>query len=389
MTDARAARPRRRVLRGAGVVGLVMVLLLVGYVVVVGVLRSRTLTLPAPSGPFAVGRTIVTVPAGEAAADESRRAAWIWYPADRGSAEDAPRTDYVPEGWSGPGSLPPAVGLGWLLQDVDAVTSSASRDAAPAAEPASAVILAPGFESAPWMYTSLGEDLASRGYVVALLVPESTPARVIDGQARSSPAAATAPTGPEADPLIEEQADDMINLFDSLTSDSSPIRSAIDAQRTVFAGHSLGGGAAVRACEDEPRCVGSINMDGPQPEVRPTKPELLIGSDRSCAAVSPCAGEGLPEEYVDWLTQRRKASPPAARATITGAGHTSFGDPVHYFVAPPAGAASGVGTIPAGRMHAVLTDTIGGTVGELLDTGRLGAVGSGNAHPPELLPQPR
>lgn len=387
MTATRPARPRRPLLRRAGAATLVIVLLLLGYVVVVGVLRARTLTLPAPSGPFAVGRTIVTVPAGEATPDEPHRAAWVWYPADPGPAADAPPADYVPEGWSGPGTLPPTVGLGWLLQDVDAVVAWARRDAAPAPGPAPAVILAPGFETAPWMYTTLGEDLASRGHVVALLVPTTTPARVVDDRPLSSPTAPTSPTGPEVDPLVEGQAADMAALFGSLTSADPPIRTTVDAQRTVFAGHSLGGAAAVYACERESRCVGSINMDGPQPALRPTKPELLLGSDRSCAAVSPCA-DGLPPDYIDWLTQRRTTSPPTATATITGAGHTAFGDPVHYFVAPPAGAASGVGAIPADRMHTVLTSTLASTAGELLDTGRLGPVGSVIVHPPELLPQP-
>lgn len=387
MTVARSARPRRPVLRRAGGAALVIVLLVLGYVAAVGVLRSRTLTLPAPAGPFAVGRAIVTVPAGDTAGDEPRRAAWVWYPADPGSSE-APPADYVPDGWSGPGTLPPTVGLGWLLQDIDAVVPWARRDAAPTPAPASAVVLAPGFETAPWMYTSLGEDLASRGHVVALLVPTTTPARVVDGSPRSSPTASTSPTGPEIDPLIEEQAADMTALFDALTSTDPPVTAAVDARRTVFAGHSLGGGAAVYACEREPRCVGSINMDGPQPALRPTKPELLLGSDRSCAAASPCADDGLPPEYTDWLTRRRTTSPPSATATITGAGHASFGDAVHYFVAPPAGTASGIGTIPADRMHTVLTSTLAGTVGDLLDVGRLGTGTTQDAHPPELLPQP-
>ena len=97
----------RRIRRRAGVAALVIVALLLGYVAVVGVLRSRTLTLPASGGPHPVGRTITTVAAGGGTADEPRRATWIWYPADSRSADTAPPAEYVPEDWFGPGSLPP------------------------------------------------------------------------------------------------------------------------------------------------------------------------------------------------------------------------------------------------------------------------------------------
>lgn len=60
----------RRIRRRAGVAALVIVALLLGYVAVVGVLRSRTLTLPAPGGPHPVGRIITTVAAGDGTADE-------------------------------------------------------------------------------------------------------------------------------------------------------------------------------------------------------------------------------------------------------------------------------------------------------------------------------
>lgn len=66
MTSARYARPSRRVVYRVGLAAAAIIVLLLGYVVVVGVLRSRPLHLPAPRGPFPVGRAIVTVAAGSA-----------------------------------------------------------------------------------------------------------------------------------------------------------------------------------------------------------------------------------------------------------------------------------------------------------------------------------
>ncbi|WP_433278884.1 hypothetical protein ACQPZA_05330 [Pseudonocardia xinjiangensis] len=361
---------RRRIRSRVGVTALVIVALLLGYLVVVGVLRSRTLMLPAPTGPHPVGRTITTVAAGGGTEDGARRATWVWYPADSRSADTAPPAEYVPDGWFGPGSLPPAVGLGWLLQDVDAVRSWARRDAAPASGRHPVVVLAPGYENAPWMYSTLGEELASRGVVVAVLVPPTTPARVVDGHPRTTAASSTPPTPAEIDLLLQQEAADMVALHDTLVAATDgTLAGSLDTDRTVFGGHSLGGGAAVLACELAPRCAGSINMDGPQPALpagAPTRPALLLASDHSCAAVTPCTEQGQSAGYVDWLSRRRTATPPSTIATITGAGHNAFGDPVHYFVAPPLGGLSGTGSIAPQRMHAVLTAVLHSTVSQLL-----------------------
>ncbi|MEJ3658047.1 hypothetical protein WEH80_34290 [Actinomycetes bacterium KLBMP 9759] len=344
------ARPLRR---KVGVAVLVVVLLLVGYLAVVGVLRSRELALPAPTGAHVVGRTVTTVGA------EPRRAVWIWYPADPASAALEPVAPYVPDGWFG--TLPPTVGLGWLVQDVGAVRATAALNPAPAPGRFPAVVLAPGHESAPWMYTTIAEELASRGHVVAMVVPESTPARVVDGR-RLTSASSTTPEPARFDAMMESGAADVLAVLDGLAGNA-------DTGRVVFAGHSLGGGAAVLACAREPRCVGSINMDGPQPDLpagTPAKPELLLGSENSCAASTPCATDALPPGYADWYATRREHTPASVVATITGAGHNAFGDATGFFVAPPLAGAMGTGPITAERMDAVQRAVLPAAVGQLL-----------------------
>ncbi|WP_232665553.1 hypothetical protein [Pseudonocardia sp. TRM90224] len=344
----RKAGPRVVVLAVGVVLGL-----LLGYLAVVGVLRSRELVLPAPTGTHAVGRTITTVGA------EPRRAVWIWYPAEPAAAAAAPVAVYVPDGWFG--TLPPPVGLGWLVQDVGAVRARAALNPAPAAGRFPAVVLAPGYESAPWMYTTIAEELASRGHVVAMVVPESTPARVVDGRRLTSTSSA-APEPARFDAMMEAGAADVLAVLDELAGNA-------DTSRVVFAGHSLGGGAAVLACAREPRCVGSINVDGPQPDLpagATAKPELLLGSERSCAVRSPCAADDLPPGYADWYAARREHTPASAVATIAGAGHNAFGDAAAYFVAPPLTGAMGTGTITAERMDAVQRAVLPSTVDQLL-----------------------
>ena len=219
------------------------------------------------------------------------------------------------------------------------------------------------------MYTALAEDLASRGHVVALTVPVTTPARVVSGQRRGT-AASTAPPGPaQIDRLIEQVAADMTALLTALPGRAGLPQ--VDAGSAVFVGHSLGGAAAAAACDTDARCVGSVNLDGPQPATPAVRPRLLVGGDDSCAVTTPCEAAGAPGEYVEWLGRRRAASPAQQVLRIKGAGHNAFTDGVHYFAAPPVGPLLGVGSISPAAMHDRLTTVLTRTVEELLESDRL------------------
>ncbi|WP_280431317.1 hypothetical protein [Nocardia brasiliensis] len=341
-----------------------------GYLTIVGVLRYRMLVLPQPGGDHPVGRMMVTVPSGTADDAEPLRAAWIWYPADRNGFERAPRAEYAPAGWR-EGALPPTLGLGWLLQDIRRVRPWAHAGAPVAPGRWPMIALVPGHATAPWMYTSLGEHLASRGYVAAILVPPTTPARVVDGRSRTN-RSTDSPAPQQIDSLAEKQAADLVSLYGALGTDRvEQLAGHVDPDNVVFGGHSLGGMAAAIGCDRERRCIGSLNLDGPQPPPRQEnrlKPRLLIASYHSCVVTRPCDDRGLPEAHLDWLTRRYALSPPEWGAGITGAGHNSFGDPPFYFVAPPAGQLTGTGTLPADRVHAVLTTTVRAAISSLRDT---------------------
>jgi dienelactone hydrolase len=370
-------RPGRRVAVAAAVV----LVLVAGYLAVVGVLRSRPVVLPRPDGPHPVGRVIATVPVGEGSG-EPGRAVWVWYPA-AGTTVGSP-AEYVPDGWYG--TLPPEVGLGWLVQDVHAVQAHAVADVAAAPGPLPVVLLLPGFESAPWMYTSIGEQLASHGYAVALLVPPTTPARVVGGERRTSASANDQPTPAAAEALAAGRAADLVALLDALPA-VPQVGSRVDAGRAVFAGHSLGGAAAVQACRADDRCIGSVDLDGPLPlPGGASKQVLLVGADAGCAAVEPCSADGLPPGYADWLRDRRAATPPEWTLTITGAGHNSFGDPGHYFVAPPLGGTVGTGSIAPDRMSAVQAAVVTAAVDHFLRGGPDTLLQPGSLTLPELVP---
>jgi dienelactone hydrolase len=114
------------------------------------------------------------------------------------------------------------------------------------------VLISPAVGVGPTNYAAIGEDLASHGFVVAALGhPPST-------------------SGPNDNPLdvarrdILTRAADLrfvlTRLIDSAGQSVPGLR--IDAGRTVVAGHSRGGVAALEACKRDARFRACVNMDG-------------------------------------------------------------------------------------------------------------------------------
>jgi dienelactone hydrolase len=124
-------------------------------------------------------------------------------------------------------------------------------------------------------YTSLAEDLASHGYVVAgfdapyrsfvVVFPDG---RVI---ARAPQNNADRVSGSEqehlANKLVQAWSADMSFALDQLerlnTSDpSGRFLGRLDMDRVGVFGHSLGGAEALQFCHDDPRCKAGIDVDG-------------------------------------------------------------------------------------------------------------------------------
>jgi hypothetical protein len=114
----------------------------------------------------------------------------------------------------------------------------------------------------------------------------------------------------------------------------------------------------------------------------------VLGADRSCAAAEPCTADGLPPGYADQFRDRRTAFPPTWTATITGAGHNAFGDPTHYFVAPPLTGLTGTGPISPVRMSAVQAAVLTAAADHLLRAGPDDLLRSGSPQLPELVTEP-
>jgi predicted dienelactone hydrolase len=276
-------RLARRMVKGVAV--LTIALILGVAVLVAGLwLEHRTsLTLPAPTGPFAVGRisdawtddTTVDALAPEPGA-KREVLVWIWYPstAATGAATDeylsAPMRDAV-VGARG------SIISGLLTRDLLKVRTNSRRDApVSAAQPSFPVVIMRGGASAEVTnYSTLAEDLASHGYfVVGVDAPYRTglvafpDGRVVARRPENNPelciganrescigrllAAWTSDIGFVLDRLAQLNRADAANRFTG----------RLDLTRVGVFGHSFGGAQAAQFCHEDARCSAGIDVDG-------------------------------------------------------------------------------------------------------------------------------
>jgi dienelactone hydrolase len=266
------------------VVGLFAI---VGIAVLLGLLwldHNRQTMLPTPTGPFAVGRTTCawsdaahTDPLAPQPGSKRELFAWIWYPA---APQQPSQTvdDYLPAPWRA--ALERQSGLlltQFLTRDLSRVHTHSIRDADLSSEHRSypVILMRAGLAALTTDYTSLAEDLASHGYVVAgfdapyrsfvVVFPDG---RVI---ARAPQNNADRVSGSEqehlANKLVQAWSADMSFALDQLerlnTSDpSGRFLGRLDMDRVGVFGHSLGGAEALQFCHDDPRCKAGIDVDG-------------------------------------------------------------------------------------------------------------------------------
>ncbi|MFI0989112.1 alpha/beta hydrolase family protein [Streptomyces exfoliatus] len=246
--------------------------------------------LPAPTGPYALGRTVLPL------VDRSRADPWVpsadgrelmvtlHYPAARrGGGRPAPYAT-AEEARLLAEQLGPGVS-----GDVLARTRTHSRpDARPAPGRHPLVLLSPGFGVSRWTLTHLAEDLASRGYVVASVdhAYESYGISVPGGRTRTCVACTALDEGGVHPGVVTTtRAADVRHVLDRLTG-PRPVRryaDMIDADRIGMAGHSIGGASAATAMAADPRVDAGVNMDGAFWEDLPTeglrgRPFMMLGT---------------------------------------------------------------------------------------------------------------
>ncbi|MGH9774543.1 MAG: alpha/beta hydrolase family protein [Candidatus Acidiferrales bacterium] len=329
---------------------LLVLLVVVGLIALFALLKwehKTAITLPAPTGHFAVGRTTYTW-ANESETDElapppgAKRevVAWIWYPS--ATPTSAPPAEYLPAPWRSALAQNSGVLMSqFLTRDLSLVHVHSTVDPEVSTDQPSypVVIMRAGGGALTTDFTTLAEDLASHGYVVVGFdAPYRTFVAVLpDGRVVSRP--------PEYDieNLEGDQQDRLIaKLLRMWTSDTSFVVSQLqrlndadpsgkftgrlDMQRLGMFGHSFGGATALQFCHNDPRCKAGIDIDGAPfgsvVEEGLKQPFLFILSDHSRDRPDPASGKILAN------FQSLYSHLPNGRLLIAirGANHFSFSD---------------------------------------------------------------
>ncbi|MEU0073160.1 alpha/beta hydrolase [Streptomyces sp. NPDC006332] len=281
--------------------------------------------LPRPAGPYPVGRGTLHL------VDADRPDPWVpeagarqlmvsmYYPARRGTA--GPTAPYMTTEEASfllrlrapDATVPPEV--------ISGVRTWSHPDARPLGGRFPLLVLSPGFTFPRATLTGLAEDLASRGYVVALVDHpyENAGTTLPDG---TTLPCAVCDKRPEVglQTIAESRAVDVSFVLDRLTGRHPAWRYArmIDQRRIGMAGHSIGGAAAVTTMAADSRVRAGANMDGsmkaPVPETGlDGRPFLMFGAKDRITDTTWDEGWAHLDGWKRWLT-------------VTGADHGSFTD---------------------------------------------------------------
>ena len=340
----------RSVLKGFAVLALLGVL---GIGALFGFLwleHRSEVTLPTPTGSFAVGRaihdwsdsvaldTLAPVPG-----TKRELLVWIWYPS--AAWQSAVMDDYLPARLRPKAEVSGGANIWTLLtRDASNVRGHSARDpdVSPQQRAYPVVIMRAGASASVLNYSTLAEDLASHGYVVVGFDAPYRTGRVVfpDGRMmgrteQNNPEMCVVPDRAQMERCVSRVltawTGDIAFVLDRLArlnaSDSSgKLIGRLDMTRVGVFGHSLGGAVAVQFCHEDSRCKAGIDIDGaPHGSVIQAglrQPFMFLLSDHSDEFDSPSLQiKSDIQSIYDRMPPDRRL-----RVAIRGAFHFTFSD---------------------------------------------------------------
>ena len=306
-----------RLLKILALLILVLVLAIAGFLVYLGVTWSTPLQLPAPTGPYPVGRTEfdwVDASRPDPLANEGdaprELVVWVWYPAGEHGATPAP---YLPPAWARARKQAQGVGI-FVERDPTRIISNAYDRVPLATGTFPVLVMEPGLGPMATDYTVFAENLASHGYFVVGINPTYSANLTVfpDGRVVHTSARGTIPDNSSAAALSADisriagvWAQDEIFVMDRLAvlnaDRTSFLAGHLDLNRIGVWGHSLGGATAGIVCRQDPRCKAGVNIDGhPADSVVGTpmpRPLMFITEDYTKSCDESC--EAMHQGFLD------------------------------------------------------------------------------------------
>lgn len=290
---------------------------------------SSGLELPLPTGPYPVGRRTLHL------VDRHRTDPWV---PTAGGRELMVSLSYPARSASG---LPAAYmtdeearlllearGLGGVVspEAVAGARTHAYVGARPAAGRFPMVLLSPGFSMPRTTLTSIVEDLASRGYVVASVdhAYESTGTAFPGGRMLTCVACEQVDTSKEQAAVARGRAKDMSFVINELTDSrqAGELSQVIDPGRIGIGGHSIGGATAAATMAADRRVRAGVDLDGnfflhPAAEGLGGRPFMMLGAESTHNPSS---------RTTDWPEAWKHLNGWKRWLTVVGAEHFSFTD---------------------------------------------------------------
>lgn len=341
---------KRILLRAAKTVAVLFLSALVVFTGLLGWLwvdHSRETMLPAPTGPYKVGRvTYDWIDAGRlnpfapVAGTKQELAVWLWYPAAVVTSSQA--AEYLPAYWRRALEHHQGFVMSRLLsRDLSRVRSHSWSDTAVSQQEAMypVIVLRAGGGALSSDYTSIAEDLASHGYVVVsfdapyrTVVTAFPDGRVALRNTQSDFDSMPYEVGEKAATLVmgvwvEDVKFVLQRLKElNLNDPSGRFEGRLDLQRIGIVGHSLGGATAAQFCHDDAQCKAGIDIDGipfgtvVQESLR--QPFFFILSDhrKESGPEAPIVANKMESIY------RKLPAETRWQVMVDGANHFSFSD---------------------------------------------------------------
>lgn len=284
-------------------------------------------TLPRPTGPYEAGEDVLHL------VDHSRLDPWLpsdgprqlmvsmFYPARQGTGQPAA---YMTAGEAqGFVDLRVPPGYGVTAADMQGVRTFAFTGAKAAPGRFPLVVLSPGLENPRATLTSLATELASHGYVVALVghTYEDSGETFPDGTTSPCLFCGDADAG-TPDQVTAGRAKDTSFVIDQLTRGHAwNLGHLIDPRAVGMAGHSIGGASAAEAMLGDPRILAGVDMDG---TFFPPVPPSGIGHRPFLMLAHPGGDPGVQDPT--WTQTWADLDGYKRWLTLAGANHASFTD---------------------------------------------------------------